>query len=785
MGQEGRLYSSCTTDGQRDKKLWWTTTDNYDKDDWWRFCSPMGPDSLPCTFSFKYKGKSSSACTRDGSTDKWLWCATTGDYDKDGKWKFCTRKGESLHSVSRCLERVAAENTQSQDRSPENRADTPKLPSAGVLDLGPRLVQDKPLAGHEMQAMSIGSLSPLRLLVPSRVQAALVRDHHELRHGWQVEVLQRDGIPQYPLSKAAKEGIRPVLVSLIQQGVIVQTSSECNTPILPVRKPGTGKWRFVQDLRAVNAVVHPLFPVVPNPATILSSIPPSATYFTVVDLCSAFFSIPIHPESQYLFAFTFQGLQYTWTRLPQGYTESPTIFCQILRKDLENVTLPKGSTLVQYVDDLLIASPTLEACQVDSLALLQALAKKGHKASKSKLQLCLPRVHYLGHDLTAGERHLSRDRIKALLQVPRPATKRQLRGFLGMAGYCRQWIAEYASVTKPLHNLTHKDVPEPLPWTQTAETAFKTLKELLASAPALGIPDYSKTFTLFCQEKDGIAQGVLTQKHGDSQRPVAYYSAPLDSVAAGLPPCLRAVAAAAILMDTSAALFLGSPLLVSVPYAVTALLLRGATQHMSNSRLTKYEMLLLNAPNVTLVRCPVLNPASLLPTAWDGEPHDCQAVTTELCSPRIDLGETPLPNPELIYFVDGSCLRNPKGILVAGYAICSPHNLVEAHSLPGVNSAQVAELIALTRACTLAEKRSINIYTDSRYAFGVVHDYGQLWKCRPRWCVTTMSYDTDGRWRYCSVTELALLLHDMPLLPCDNNACQDCRGNDPNTNRCL
>ncbi|XP_026514725.2 matrix metalloproteinase-9-like [Terrapene carolina triunguis] len=91
---KGRSYSSCTTAGRRDKKLWCATTSSYDRDGRWRFCSLTGPDSLPCTFPFKYKGKSSSACTRDGSADKRLWCATTSDYHKDGKWEFCTRKGK-------------------------------------------------------------------------------------------------------------------------------------------------------------------------------------------------------------------------------------------------------------------------------------------------------------------------------------------------------------------------------------------------------------------------------------------------------------------------------------------------------------------------------------------------------------------------------------------------------------------------------------------------------------------------------------------------------------------
>ncbi|CAM5112621.1 unnamed protein product [Natator depressus] len=92
--------------------------------------------------------------------------------------------------------------------------------------------------------------------------------------------------------------------------------------------------------------------------------------------------------------------------------------------------------------------------------------------------------------------------------------------------------------------------------------------------------------------------------------------------------------------------------------------------------------------------------------------------------------DMPLPNPDLIYFVDGSCLQDSKGKLVAGYAVCSSYSVIESALLPSVFSARVAELIALTRACILAQDQAVTIYTDSHYAFGVVHDYGLLWKYR-------------------------------------------------------
>ena len=194
-------------------------------------------------------------------------------------------------------------------------------------------------------------------------------------------------IRQYRLSPEALDGIQPVITSLLSQGILKETTSPCNTPILPLPKPGrTDEWRFVQDLRAVNNCVVPITPIVPDTHTILSSIPSDSTHYTVIDLCSAFFSIPVHPDSQYLFAFTYKRKQYTWTRMPQGYTESPTIYAAAVNRDLADLHLLGNSTLIQYADDLLLASPSKDVCIKDTLPLLTHLANKGHRASLSKMQ---------------------------------------------------------------------------------------------------------------------------------------------------------------------------------------------------------------------------------------------------------------------------------------------------------------------------------------------------------------------------------------------------------------
>lgn len=117
----------------------------------------------------------------------------------------------------------------------------------------------------------------------------------------------RPCVRQYPLKPYAYEGIQPVIEDLIAPGVILKCDdSPCNTPIFPVKKqaPSVG-WRMVQDLQAVNNAVIQRAPCVPDPYTLLNSLRPDATVFTVVDISNAFFSVPIAKDSEYWFAFTF------------------------------------------------------------------------------------------------------------------------------------------------------------------------------------------------------------------------------------------------------------------------------------------------------------------------------------------------------------------------------------------------------------------------------------------------------------------------------------------------
>ncbi|XP_060771299.1 protein NYNRIN-like [Neoarius graeffei] len=149
----------------------------------------------------------------------------------------------------------------------------------------------------------------------------------------------------------------------------------------------------------------------------MSSIPCDHAYFSVIDLCSAFYSVPVGHETQPLFAFTHRGRQYTWTRLPQGFIDSPAVFTAVLRDALADLCLPRGSTVLQYADDLLVTAEDQDACAAATLSLLTLLAQKGFKVSCTKLQFCLTTVRYLGHDLSQGSRRLSPERVQVIMDT--------------------------------------------------------------------------------------------------------------------------------------------------------------------------------------------------------------------------------------------------------------------------------------------------------------------------------------------------------------------------------
>ncbi|XP_062054485.1 uncharacterized protein LOC133764883 [Lepus europaeus] len=389
----------------------------------------------------------------------------------------------------------------------------------------------------------------------------------------------------------------------------------------------------------------------------------------------------------------------------------------------------RPTNLAKYVDDLLLAAETEEDCKQGTESLLQKLGELGYRASAKKAQICARQVVYLGYKLRGGRRWLTEGRKQAVALIPPPKNPRQLREFLGSAGFCRLWIPGFAEIAASLYPLTKNN--SPYIWGEEQQLAFDQLKKALLEAPALSLPDPNKPFILYIDERRGIAKGVLTQKLGPWKRPVAYFSKKLDSVASGWPPCLRMIAAVATIVKDSDKLTLGQPLTVVTSHAIETVIRQPPDRWLSNARITHYQAMLLNPERIRFGTTASLNPATLLPEPGDHTQvsHNCQQVLAEVYGAREDLTDQPLPDAEYTWYTDGSSFLH-QGERRAGAAVVDGKTVVWASALPPGTSAQKAELVALTEALKQAKGKRVNIYTDSRYAFATAHVHGEIYKRR-------------------------------------------------------
>jgi hypothetical protein len=113
--------------------------------------------------------------------------------------------------------------------------------------------------------------------------------------------------------------------------------------------------------------------------------------------------------------------------------------------------------------------------------------------------------------------------VKAIVEAQRPQTRRQLMSLLGLVGFFRRFIPNFADLTAPLTDLLrgkHK-----FDWTDEAEQSFNMIKDVMTRDSILLIPDFNKPFTVHVDASDRAAAAVLPQSDKDGNlRPVCYCS---------------------------------------------------------------------------------------------------------------------------------------------------------------------------------------------------------------------------------------------------------------------
>jgi len=288
-------------------------------------------------------------------------------------------------------------------------------------------------------------------------------------------------------------------------------------------------FRLCVDLRMLNARTVPdRFPL-PRIDDLLESVPRLCGRYSISDIADAFFKCELKKEHRHKTAFRTHDRHLQFAVLPQGFINSPSVFCRLIARTFEGMSRHRFSA---YIDDVLNHTDDFQQHLDTQQDLYDRLGKAGLTLKLSKTHLNYDRVKFLGHILTKEGRLPDPEAVEAIREWSDPTTTKEVRSFLGSTLYYREYIHEYSDMAMPLYDLIKKGVVVSKEWKEEVHgAACQRIKDALTSRPVLMQVDNTKPFRLkvdACRVGRGIGS-ILEQLNAKGKwQPVSYYSCSLS-----------------------------------------------------------------------------------------------------------------------------------------------------------------------------------------------------------------------------------------------------------------
>ncbi|XP_045812264.1 uncharacterized protein LOC123906408 [Trifolium pratense] len=388
----------------------------------------------------------------------------------------------------------------------------------------------------------------------------------------------------YPISDS--KWVSPVQVVPKKSGLTVVKNEK--NELVPTRVQNS--WRVCIDYRRLNQATrkdHFPLPFIDQMLERLAG----KSHYCFLDGFSGYFQIHIAPEDQEKTTFTCPFGTFAYRRMPFGLCNAPGTFqrcmISIFSDFIENC-------MEVFMDDFTVYGSSFDACLNSLNLILERCIETNLVLNYEKCHFMVRQGIVLGHIISEKGISVDPAKIDVISTLPYPSCVREIRSFLGHAGFYRRFIKDFSKIALPLSNLLKNDVT--FSFDDKCKQAFDFLKKALTSAPIIQPPDWTLPFELMCDASNYAVGAVLAQRIDKAAHVIYYASRTLDSAQSNYTTTEKELLAIVFALDKFRSYLLGSKVVVFTDHAALKYLLKKPD---AKPRLIRW-MLLLQEFNVEI-----------------------------------------------------------------------------------------------------------------------------------------------------------------------------------------
>ncbi|CAN6712729.1 unnamed protein product [Malus baccata var. baccata] len=307
-------------------------------------------------------------------------------------------------------------------------------------------------------------------------------------------------------------------------------------------------------------------------------------FYCFLDGYSGYNQIVIAPEDQEKTTFTCPFGTFAYRRMPFGLCNAPATFQRCMMSIFSDYV---EKIIEVFMDDFSVFGDSFDSCLHNLSLILKRCVETNLVLNWEKCHFMVKQGIVLGHIISEKGIEVDKSKIDLVRHLPSPTSVREVRSFLGHAGFYRRFIKDFSKIAQPLCRLLQKEVA--FEFTKECTASFNQLKELLTTAPIIVPPDWSLPFELMCDASDYALGAVLGQRKDKRPHVIYYASRTLNDAQLNYSTTEKELLAVVFALDKFRSYLIGTKVIVFTDHAALKYLL---TKKEAKPRLIRWILLL-------------------------------------------------------------------------------------------------------------------------------------------------------------------------------------------------